>query len=133
MASSSRARRWQIALLIQWLLVVLNLTGSNAQCLAGVSHRLKMSALLDSIYPSWTEGCVLREASPGKSEEQVPIDENLPVDWDRLMISANDSAPTLRSNLTDMADYLLELADRTLDDSMPAKDAELSASEAGER
>ncbi|XP_052900787.1 nose resistant to fluoxetine protein 6-like [Anopheles moucheti] len=129
MSCTGRSSRWQIALLAQWILL-LSPTGSVGHCLSGVSHRLKMATLLDSIYPSWTEGCLLRDPTVAKAEDQAPIDEHLPVDWDRLLISANESMPTLQSNLTDMADYLLELADHALDDGIPTKE-ELSATEAG--
>ncbi|XP_050075613.1 nose resistant to fluoxetine protein 6 [Anopheles maculipalpis] len=131
MSCTSGSFRWQRALLLPCLLLLLNLARQcDAQCVGGVSHRLKMSALLDSIYPPWPAGCVSRAAG-GKSDEQTPIDERLPVDWDSLMISANETAPH-QPNLTDTADYLLDVTvHRELDDSVPVRDETMSASEAG--
>nr|XP_049463329.1 nose resistant to fluoxetine protein 6 isoform X3 [Anopheles coluzzii]XP_049463331.1 nose resistant to fluoxetine protein 6 isoform X4 [Anopheles coluzzii]XP_049463336.1 nose resistant to fluoxetine protein 6 isoform X6 [Anopheles coluzzii]XP_049463339.1 nose resistant to fluoxetine protein 6 isoform X7 [Anopheles coluzzii] len=119
---------------IQQLLLLLLLLGAastDAQCVGSVSQRLKMSALLDSIYPPWTDGsCLLREPAA----EPTKIDDRLPVDWDSLIVQANETISALPppSNLTDMADYLLELgADGDSLDTAPTGSDELSATETG--
>lgn len=121
---------------IQQLLLLLLLLGAastDAQCVGSVSQRLKMSALLDSIYPPWTDGsCLLREPAA----EPTKIDDRLPVDWDSLIVQANETISALPppSNLTDMADYLLELgADGDSLDTAPTGSDELSATETGEQ
>uniref|UniRef100_A0A182SCU1 Uncharacterized protein n=1 Tax=Anopheles maculatus TaxID=74869 RepID=A0A182SCU1_9DIPT len=134
MSCTSRSSRWQIVLLVQCLLLLMYPTCQcDAQCVGGVSHRLKISTLLDTIYPPWSAGCLSRAGE--RSDNQTPIDERLPVDWDSLMISGNEtvSLSQHQPNQTDTADYLLDVTvQRELDDGAPVRDEMMSATEAGE-